>query len=215
MNSWRYIFIIFSVGMLHLQSALGIIAVNWLGEKNAINMQAVVGPRSADLDLDNDGTIDFVLYTFNLVFVIIPEEDNAVLAWPKNWPDEGSFTLRMGEEMSIGDTPPDGYAWWTSRSTISAWNNLGGLGFWLPDDVLGYIGVQFQSILGIHYGWIFLDNSWGAAGGGKILGWAYETEPGVAILAGAGRPSVIPEPGTIGLLIVGLGALSGFRKKRR
>lgn len=69
----------------------------------------------------------------------------------------------------------------------------------------GYLGVRFQLEDGWHYGWIY-------AGGDsislKVFSYAWETEPGKGIIAGA-----IPEPATTGLLA--LAAVSVFWRKRQ
>ena len=196
MKGRRFCIITALVLPLFTLQAQGFIALTWLEEP--INMQAWPGPKTADLDLNFDGFIDFVLFTENLIFEIIPQSDNAVLAWPYPPPDAGSLVLRLEEGQSIGETPPSGSEWWVDRSAFSAWNNLGGIGYWIPPDVTGYFGVQFQIDDGTHYGWVYLDNSWGSAGGGEIYGWAYETTPYMPITAGA-----VPEPTTISLFCMG------------
>ncbi len=89
-----------------------------------------------------------------------------------------------------------------------------------------YIGVEFQAEDGVHYGWVrytgfpfvkipafdldgqpmgFFDNF--NTPGGLISAWAYETEPGKAIIAGA-----VPEPGTS--LLLAIASLALLRRKR-
>jgi hypothetical protein len=74
-----------------------------------------------------------------------------------------------------------------------------------------YIGVEFATEAGIHYGWIhyigFNHPEWGLilpreVPGGYINTWAWETEPGVAVIAG-----VIPEPTSGALFLWGIFAL--------
>lgn len=70
----------------------------------------------------------------------------------------------------------------------------------------GYIGFGYLQDEGIGYGWISL--SWD----GSLLtidGYAYETEAGIGIEAGA-----VPGPGAIGLFGLAAGA-SGIRRKRK
>jgi len=69
-----------------------------------------------------------------------------------------------------------------------------------------YMGVEFDIAGVMHYGWIDLwvapDNPYA-----EIYGWAYETDPGVSIIAGA-----IPEPATILLLLGGVVAVVVSRR---
>lgn len=69
-----------------------------------------------------------------------------------------------------------------------------------------YLGVEFSIGNSTHYGWINLDihDSYPF---GRIHGWAYESTPGMPIMAGA-----IPEPTTLSLIGIGAMAIL-FRKK--
>jgi hypothetical protein len=70
----------------------------------------------------------------------------------------------------------------------------------------GYIGVEFLIDGQVHYGWIHLGNyTWWQS---EIHGWAYESEPGKPILAGA-----IPEPSTTGAAAVAVVSLL-LRRRR-
>jgi hypothetical protein len=65
------------------------------------------------------------------------------------------------------------------------------------------MGVAFDIAGETHYGWIDMYVS-GLGPAAWIYGWAYESEPGVPIIAG--NAGTIPEPSTLALL--GLGFLS-------
>lgn len=71
-----------------------------------------------------------------------------------------------------------------------------------------YMGVEFERAGAAHYGWVLLQISDHAAFG-SIEAWAWETRPGVPILAGA-----VPEPSTWALLILGGGLFVWCRRKR-
>jgi len=71
-----------------------------------------------------------------------------------------------------------------------------------------YMGVEFQRAGATHYGWILLQISEDYAAIGAIESWAWETQPGVPIFAGA-----VPEPST--WVLLGLGALALVWQGRR
>jgi len=58
-----------------------------------------------------------------------------------------------------------------------------------------------------HYGWVFIQ-TFPPVVGGRILEWAYESEPGVGIMAGA-----VPEP-SAGLLILLATGATLLRRRR-
>ncbi|MDY0126445.1 MAG: PEP-CTERM sorting domain-containing protein, partial [Anaerolineaceae bacterium] len=89
-------------------------------------------------------------------------------------------------------TAPD----WGSFSSCM---EQGCIGLWAGTERQGYFGTQFDIDGSTHYGWVYLDNTFAGLGGGDIIEWAYESTPGIGIVAGA-----IPEPSTISLLIGGL-----------
>ncbi|QDT67750.1 PEP-CTERM motif protein [Planctomycetes bacterium MalM25] len=72
-----------------------------------------------------------------------------------------------------------------------------------------FIGLEFPINAVSHFGWVrvTIDN---AAGSFVINDWAYESEPGVGITAGA-----VPEPGSLGLLAAGAAGVAALRKRRR
>ena len=69
------------------------------------------------------------------------------------------------------------------------------------------MGVELALDTGTHYGWVDLETD-RLIPAGWIHGWAYETAPGMPILAGA-----VPEPGTF--LLAGAGALTLWVRRRR
>lgn len=73
----------------------------------------------------------------------------------------------------------------------------------------GYMGVELQRAGATHYGWILLEISDHTAFG-SIVAWAWETRPGVPILAGA-----VPEPSAWALLAAGGGLLVLFGRSRK
>jgi len=75
--------------------------------------------------------------------------------------------------------------------------------------ITGYIGVSFGNAGGTHYGWIQVSVP-ANADGITIIDYAYETDPGIGILVGA-----VPEPGSAGLVGLGLLAMGAGRSRRR
>ena len=73
-----------------------------------------------------------------------------------------------------------------------------------------YVGLSFPAGGNTYYGWIRVDMN-NAAKTFLVKDWAYESEPGVGIKAGAG---VVPEPATLGLLACGAAGVAALRRKR-
>ena len=71
----------------------------------------------------------------------------------------------------------------------------------------GFIGIQFELDDGLHYGYFDLVTS-GSFAGAALLGWAYDTRPGVPIFADA-----VPEPSTWALFVLG-GLFFAWRWRR-
>ena len=69
----------------------------------------------------------------------------------------------------------------------------------------GYMGVQFSDVDGDHYGWIGVVRHFPLDF--EAFAWGYETEPGVAIIAG------IPAPGTLATLAFGAAVTRRSRKR--
>ncbi|MEO6436669.1 MAG: PEP-CTERM sorting domain-containing protein [Tepidisphaeraceae bacterium] len=88
-------------------------------------------------------------------------------------------------------------------------------GNFTPDNVAGnteYIGVKFRfndnPVGDLHYGWIGVDFTNQADLTGVVTGYAYESVPDTAILAGA-----VPEPSGLALLALGAAGLLARRKQ--
>ncbi|MBC02450.1 MAG: hypothetical protein CMJ34_03970 [Phycisphaerae bacterium] len=119
-----------------------------------------------------------------------------------------------GEEIGLSAGKPAILGIGAKFSTTGGKSSKGGgkttsKGAWAPgneDSVSGYMGFAwFPNAADVNYGWFSL--TWD----GSFLtidGYAYETEAGVGIEAGA-----IPAPGAIGLLGLAAGA-AGMRRKR-
>lgn len=179
------------------------ISVTWLAEP--IHMQTLE-PKTADLDIDANGIVDFILRSDGTTFDILSQAGNDVLAWTYPPPDYGSQVLRLqaGDVIDSSSAP----GWTNVPGLFSSVMESGSIGLWLPPDATGYFGVRLQIDGGLNYGWVYLDNSWAGLGGGDIYGWAYETTPDTSIAAGA-----VPEPSTV--LLFGIGSLFVLTRIRR
>ena len=131
------------------------------------------------------------------------------------WYDSQPFPLSSG--ALIGADSPDLFP---QYGTLSGWQshpigipgaaslhvryNIGSSGFFLG--TRGYLGMEFLIDGQVHYGWMDLDNyQWNQT---EIHGWAYESEPGKPILAGA-----IPEPSSMLLACVTAGSCLCVRRR--
>ena len=175
-------------------------------------------PSQLTLDLDGNGTDDFMfsyMVPGNPDFFADPLlGGNEMLArvdavFPQN---SYSFPLPSGTPVDsdpTGDTVWDS-TWSGDRQTFMIWRSVGGetvgSGWWMGETA--YLGVCFDGAGESHYGWVQM-TVYEDFPGSIIHDWAYETQPGVGIMAGA-----VPEPSTWALFLTG-GACLFFRLRRR
>ncbi|MCS7315002.1 MAG: PEP-CTERM sorting domain-containing protein [Bryobacterales bacterium] len=79
-----------------------------------------------------------------------------------------------------------------------------------------YLGLRFQVGPNTHYGWVRMGVSVVPSTltiSATVKDWAYEDRPGVGIHAGT-TETVIPEPGTLGLLALGAAGLVLWRRRK-
>lgn len=117
----------------------------------------------------------------------------------------GGLVDRMLVGVDEGESIPSGTPWFYQGMIDHPF-----FGTELPLDVPTYLGIQFNPGDGVHYGWIGV-TMFDAGDGSRQLdtfAWAYETEVGVPILAGAG----VPTPGS--LVAIALGGCCMTRRRR-
>jgi hypothetical protein len=183
----------------------GFIAYTWLDR----GMYTAGEPISYDLDFNADSISDILFMSTGMWFDAIVQGDNQVIAG-------GNNVHALAEGTSIGpDTPQEdwlqGYLGHLGINSCAVLPPPFGVvcsGEFIQ--TTAYMGVMFNIEDAIHYGWVRISNPFYGASGGIIMDFAYETEAGVGILAGAGA---IPEPATATLILAGCILLTFRRKK--
>ncbi len=155
-----------------------------------------------DLDFDQKGSPDLTFRATGSQFDCVPQNNNRILSTPRVPPDLSTYVipLTVGEEIS--PMPNDPYVWNPSLkvasgriigSAFTSCMNTGEgvrcLGLFTGRDA--YMGVEFQIDGELHYGWVRVHCWPPGFNGGVVTEYAYETRPGVPILAGA-KPVVVP-----------------------
>jgi PEP-CTERM motif len=148
---------------------------------------------------------------------------------PATWTTEPWFSMDLGGEdifngplfrpvilgsdrvlnLSFG-TPVSSGSNFAAGASASILSHVGPAADQFQVNSPGYAAFAFEMTPGgpTHYGWTMLTVNNTGVGAGTIHSWAYESVPGVAIPVGA-----VPEPGTLGLAL--LGSLALIRRRRR
>jgi hypothetical protein len=157
-----------------------------------------------ELDVDQNGTIDYRLITTGGDFTAYGIENNASLTNPERPPDLGAPILPLSDGEYIGPSLTPSRIWFETYSfepvpgfpvTVPAYFH-GCTTAWCIGafhGVTAYWGVQFEIEGNLHYGWVQVEMPQLPglyANGGTILDWAYNSIHGQPILAGQ-----VPEHG--------------------
>jgi len=163
-----------------------------------------------NLDLDSNGTIDFTLAAGNYHFSgIHPENQNKCLILPSPPPNIGGPVAALDPGYLIGSSTESSPEEWFSSESYSGLILIvdsGTAGEFYNHR--GYIGLEFEAEDGVHYGWLDIEGR-SSRSSIVVLGWAYETTPGVGIVAGA-----VPEPSSMILFIIGAWGTWILRKEK-
>lgn len=164
------------------------------------------------LDMDDNGTPEFkfsAVMDAPLYSVYMECFESGAVLFPQQL---GAISVvAIPKDSLIGSDALEGAARWDSTLGILSHSNLiyptgsiKGGPFW---ETKAYLGVSLIINGNTHYGWIQIDNP-DAFPGGTITGFAYESMPGDAIVAGA-----IPEPSSAILFAIGAIGAWTLRKK--
>lgn len=182
-------------------------------------------PTDIRYDMNGDGRMDFQMGGYWGMFVALGTiGSNRYLAIPAVWPDLGGYPMPLAAGSIISSDPGAGLAWLsTDLNGYVAEDEIGQSGTFLvlhlssgtsgtffpgyDEPLRAFLGIEFESDEGTHYGYIdvYMPAGWIT---GYIMGWAYESEPGKSIMA-----LPVPEPGS--LLLGSFGCLALLRRQRK
>lgn len=179
------------------------------GLQNIVNLPSVdppyPDPYRLFLDLDSDGLSDVALQ--NAIFGGTPYQGMSVFGNGRvDGFNAGAYNFAYISNLTAGasiDSTTVGPQYFGSMAYGS--NNPNAEFNDAPD---AYIGLSFGTNPNLRYGWIRvgIDN---ANASFVVKDWAYQSEVGVGITAGA-----VPEPGTLGMLAAGAAGIAALRRRR-
>ena len=164
------------------------------------------------IDIDSDGNTDFTFFYSFIFLGVRVENANHLLILQDPPPNIGGPIAPLSDGFAIGPSSPNGSLRWWSGSEgdfVYLADYYNGMGNGPFAGQRAYMGVEFERAGATHYGWLLLQVSGEYEAVAAIESWAWETRPGVAILAGA-----VPEPSTLALLSLN-GIVIWFFKRRK
>ena len=191
------------------------------------------GNNILPLDLDNDGSEDFLFAVSNCgsctsLGIFSFGAYNAIMArylGSAYYPD--AFALEAGNGIGaagpwepFGANLGSGYGDYSYTDSYGSTTVYPGLlvGDFINRDTPGFLGLQFDRSGATHYGWarvrVFTDTSDATAPklSMQLIDYAYEDIADRSIAAGA--TGNVPEPGSLGLLASGIIGLAAWRKRK-
>lgn len=174
-----------------------------------------------NVDLNQDGIIDFRLSADIVHFAGIQNKNqNRYLIHPDPPPNIGGGVVALNLGYLIESNSGEGAleSWFglnTDWAPLILTTSTGKSGQFYRHR--GFIGLEFEANDGTHYGWLDIEGAYFSIEDLNlsetslyIHGWAYETEPGKGIIAGA-----IPEPSSLCLFTIGGYAIWRARKRKK
>ncbi len=187
-------------------------SIHWSGVQDVSSLAHIWPTTWHLLDVDGNGVNDFNLYAEGSGFFIEHIGAYGPNMWVVNINELGWFggVIPLASDTLIGpDTLPADRGWRDEdvRYTFQRTDSLGTGGPW-HEVSHGILGLMFDIDGNTHYGWadISSDSDYQMT----LHSWAYETQPGVGIYAGA-----VPEPSTWALFLTGGACLLGRFLRRR
>jgi hypothetical protein len=160
-------------------------------------------------DVDGNGSADFTFNPNPSGVKFRTERSNRLIYVPDAPPDLGGGVASLQSPFLIlSPLNVSGFGW-RSSDLLGGYVSPGEIAFADIVQVFssgtfshfngrGAIGIEFESELGTHFGYFDIE-AYPGYSGAWIYGWAYETQPGVPIMAGQ-----VPEPSLSVLLSIGL-----------
>jgi hypothetical protein len=185
-------------------NACGQGTINYVLPDTPISFGPVPGFEYRLVDFNSDGKADFAFDSIlGISTKVVPQQQHRILVQPEPPPDLGGYVqpLLKGTSISI-DLAQPGLLWNDGSgpvggATLSACAApFGCIGPWIG--LTAYSGIEIELNGQKHYGWMQIAH-FQFSNGGALVDWAYETRPGVPILAGA-----VPEPSARTLLLSGV-----------
>lgn len=184
----------------------GFISYSWVNQ----GMYVAHTPVSYSLDFNGDSIIDLLFESNGMWFdVASPNANSLVIAGDGDVHAlSDGYSIGPDVESDLWLQDPLGLTLNTCAVLPPPFGVTCGGEFL---ETTAYMGVQFHIDEFLYYGWVRISNPYDGISGGVIMDFAYETEAGVGILAGAGA---VPEPATTALITTGCILLALRRKKK-
>ncbi len=172
------------------------------------------------IDMDGNGSVDFILVGSVSAAGIRTERANRSIIRVSPPPNIGGYVESSKTDFDIGPSLLGENVRWSSSDFVEGYVDPDEMtmsiviqvffsGYFTRLTERSYIGIEFESEAGTHYGYFDVSPSerLGAVPRFIVHGWAWETIPGKSIRAGA-----IPEPSSLMLLIATAGMV--WRRRR-